>query len=282
MPALPMLLTQWPLLCCRQAVRICVMVVLLLACSACASKEAYVRPPVAGEAGQAWETFTSAQMPKGPFRVSATLRYETPSGESTRVAALMWGNGSLQDPYPLRLDIQASIGITVAKIREDGSSFQAYSPDEKTVYTNEGPNRTLTSFGLPIPVSLGQLSRLLNGQANALFAPPITSAGTGSREFTLTQRGMAFPVPEAKLPGIIELSPNGTLLSWRDFGNGWAMEFAMSPNNPRIPERLSVSHPAGYAATITVKKMEQLTTPFKNDQLDLTLPGGTSRKPLSQ
>ena len=291
MPALSVNVTHnpWRLQRCLafEAARFCVrrvlLLVLLLTSVACAGKEAVLHPPTAGDAGQAWDNFTASRPLTGPFRVSATLRYETPSDENTRVSALMWGNGSLQNPHPLRLDLQASLGITVAKVREDAASFVAYSPDEKTAYGSEGPNRALTSFGMPIPVSLGELSRLLNGQAVTLFAPPTTSAGTPPRTFALTNRGITFPVPDANLPGIIELSANGTLLSWRGTGgNGWVMEFVMAQDNPLVPDRLTISHPAGYKATITVKKLERLAAPFKKDQLALTLPDGTTHKPLGE
>ena len=266
---------------------VALLIALLMALAACAPVEPVMRPPTAEEGPLAWETFVNrslvARDQSGPFRVSTTLRYEDPSGESTRVSALLWGNGPSRGLYPLRLDLQVSMGITVAKIREDASSFLAYSPDEKTAYTHAGKGISLLSFGVPIPVSLGDLSLLLSGQAGTLLLPPGASAGHAPGAGTLTSRGIAFAVPDAPLPGIIEISPEGTLLSWRDYSNkSWVMEFVMNPQNPLVPARVVVNHPSGHAATITVKSVERLEAPFNREQLALNLPDGTARKPLGQ
>ena len=271
----------------RPGLLVALLMVLFMALASCAPMEPVMRPPTAEEGPLAWETFVNrslaARDQSGPIRVSATLRYEDPSGESTRVSALLWGNGPSRGLYPLRLDLQASMGITVAKIREDASSFLAYSPDEKTAYTHAGKDRSLLSFGVPIPVSLGDLSLLLAGQAGTLLLPPGASAGHAPGVGSLTGRGIAFAVPDAPLPGIIELSPAGTLLSWRDYSNkSWVMEFAMNPHNPLEPSKVVVNHPSGHSATITVKSVERLATPFNSEQLALNLPDGTARKPLGQ
>ena len=128
-----------------------------------------------GDAAAAWNAYSARtrteEATARPFRLSASLRYTDNKGESTRVSSLFWGNG--RTPYPLRLDLTAGVGTVVAKIRENNDNFTAYNPDEKTAYFHTRENRALSAFGVPIPLTLLDLSLILTGRGGTLFLPPV-------------------------------------------------------------------------------------------------------------
>ena len=262
----------------------------LLLCSGCVTSQKHVAPggpqvESGDKAERVWRRYvaraTTADALTGPFRISASLRYTEPSGDSTRVSSLFWGNGQKASPYPLRLDLTAGIGTVVAKIREDATSFVAYSPDEKTAYTSDRGDRTLVSFGVPIPFTLGDLSLLLTGHGSSLLLPSVPTTDSGVPPVNRpTQDGVAYTLAGTKLAGILELSSDGVPLSWRESGGGWAISFEPGEANPLQPHRLRIAHPQGHSALIVVRDMSRVSPPFSVGQLDLPLPPGTAVKAL--
>lgn len=271
------------------------LLVLLLFCSACSWHQGGSKPgsdggrPESGDkATQLWQRYTARAMAAegmtGPFRVAANLRYTAASGENTRVSSLLWGNGKADSPYPLRLDLLAGIGTVVAKIREDSDSFVAFSPDDKTAYTHIRDDRTLVSFGVPIPLTLGDLTLLLTGQGGRLFLPSGTRTDSGvPPEHKLTESGASYIITGAPLPGVLELSDTGAPIAWREQRkDGWSIEMEPGDENPLQPRKLRISHPQGYSALIVVKEISRVSPPYTAVQMDLALPPGTATKPLKQ
>ena len=268
---------------------------LLLFCSACSLHQGGVKPdlgsgkPESGDkATQLWQRYTARAMAAegmtGPFRVAANLRYTAASGESTRVSSLLWGNGKADSPYPLRLDLLAGVGTVVAKIREDSGNFLAFSPDEKTAYTHARDDRTLVSFGVPIPLTLGDLTLLLTGQGGRLFLPTGTRTDSGvPPEHSLTENGASYLITGAPLPGILELSDTGAPTAWREQReDGWSIELEPGEENPLQPRKVRMSHPKGYSAIIIVKEISRVSPPYTATQMDLALPPGTTTIPLER
>ena len=267
---------------------------LLLFCSACSPHTAGPKPdagalPESGDkAVRIWQRYAAraavAQSITGPFRLSANLRYTAASGESTRVSALLWGNGKAASPYPLRLDLLAGIGSVVAKIREDSTSFVAFAPDDKTAYTHARDDRTLVSFGVPIPLALDDLTLLLTGHGDKLFMPAGVRTDSGAPPVRkLTAQGASYQVDNAPLPGILELSDTGAPIAWREQReDGWRIEIEPEDENPLLPRKLRISHPKGYSALILVKEVARVSPPYTSAQLDLPLPPGTAVKPLEK
>ena len=237
-------------------------------------------------ARQTWERFTArakaAEINTGPFRVSGTLRYTGHDGQSTRVSSILWGNGSLDSPYPLRLDLLAGVGNVVAKIREDRSSFLAYVPDENTAYTHERGLNTLVSFGVPIPLTLSDLTLLLTGRSGALFLPYTESGMSPMPEtYTRTEKGFSYVIRDAMLPGRLEISTSGAPVSWSEYrDNGWTITFESRDDNPLLLRRLQVSHPKGYSALIVVREFERLPKAFPPEHLSLALPRDVDMRDL--
>lgn len=267
----------------------CGLVVLCaLFCSACAGQR-FLSTKSEGDALTAWHSFVAranaAEVNTGPFRVSATMRYTT-SKETTRVAAFLWGNGDARAPYPIRLDLLASVGNVVAKIREDSEMFMAFNPGNETAYFHPQGRSTLEAFGVPIPLSLDDLTLLLTGRSGMLFLPPDTNVSSPMpKDFTHTDKGTAFAISAARLPGILEVSPLGVPLVWRESKDtGWVITFDPSEKNPLQPRRLLIAHTgspdAVYDAVIVIKEITHLPTPYTKAQLDLQLPKHIMLHPL--
>ena len=268
---------------------------LTLLCSACSLHQGGAGLAAGGgqvesgdKAAQIWQRYTAralaAENMSGPFRVSANLRYTSASGESTRVSSLLWGNGKADSPYPLRLDLLAGVGAVVAKIREDSGNFIAFAPDEKTAYTHARDDRTLVSFGVPIPLTLGDLTLLLTGQGGRLFLPSTIRTDSGApAEHKLTENGASYVVTGANLSGVLELSSTGVPIAWRELRqDGWSISIEPGEENPLHPRRLRISHPQGYSAIIVVREISRVSPPYTAEQMDLTLPPGTATKPLER
>lgn len=271
--------------------------VLLLALSlcACAGHKASV-PDAPGlpedqafpgdKAARIWQKLDarakSAEFMKGPFRISATLRYTDKAGDNTRVSSLLWGNGKTESPYPLRLDLLAGVGSVVAKVREDEISFVVYSPEEKTAYVHEGSPATLSSFGVPIPLSLSDLTLILTGRGGLLFLPE-NQSGRIPEDRKETPDGAHFIVPGAKLPGELEVSDEGAPLEWHEINkDGWSIVMEPGDKDPLVPKKLRVSHTKGYSALINVKEIARVSPPFTKAQLELPLPPGTTKKNIDE
>ena len=268
---------------------------LVLLCSACSLHQGGEKPGMGGgpepggdKAARIWQHYTAralaAENMTGPFRISANLRYTAQSGESTRVSSLLWGNGKADSPYPLRLDLLAGVGTVVAKIREDSSSFMAFAPDEKTAYTHARDDQTLVSFGVPIPLTLGDLTLLLTGQSGRLFLPSTIRTDSGvPAEHKLTEDGASYVVTGAHLSGVLELSSTGAPIAWRELRqDGWSISMEPGEANPLQPKKLRITHPKGYSALIVVRDISRVSPPYTEAQMDLALPPGTAKKPLER
>lgn len=274
--------------------------IVLMACGACVTRKggssgALPHPTPgstpspdaqASEAEQIWQRFATqaatAEVMTGPFRISANMRYTDPAGESGRVSALLWGNGSADSPYPLRLDLMAGVGSVISKIREDGSSILAYTPSEKTAYVQEGGGRNLSTFGVPIPLTLGDLTLMLSGRSGQLFLPEGAQAIAVPPYHNVTAASVSFTLPSSRLPGILELSSLGAPLSWKELKeNGWVIAFESADTAPLLPTKLRITHPKGYSALIVVKDISRVSPPYSSTQMTLVLPPGTKKESLS-
>lgn len=271
------------------------LLLLTLAAFGCATRTAPKAAPAAAretaetsKEEQIWQRFrtraAAAENMTGPFRIAANLRYTDAEGKTNRVSVLFWGNGQAGSPYPLRLDLLAGVGSVVAKAREDERSFSIFVPEEKTVYAHEGDSGTLASFGVPIPLSLGDLSLLLTGRSGALFLPASVHNDTLTPpEHSLTPQGARFTVTDSRLPGVLELSDTGAPLSWSELqGKGWTIALEPGATNPLQPSRVRISHPGGYSALVVLKELERVSPPYSAARLALELPPGTNKKPLTE
>ncbi len=255
------------------------LLLLLLTQTACTPRQGPESSATPKDAAAVWTAYAARAKAEEnaarPFRLGAVLRYTDAKGESVRVSSLLWGNG--RTPYPLRLDLTAGVGTVVAKIREGSDKFTAYNPDEKTAYFHTRENRALSAFGVPIPLTLHDLSLILTGRGGSLFLPQAGEAPQASP----TPAGFAFRTQGASLAGILELSPQGFPVSWRQEG-GWVLSFEPESDDPMRPRRVRIIHPQGPEALIVVRSLDFPPSPFVGAQLELALPPGTQQKELPE
>ena len=237
-------------------------------------------PAPADQADAAWHAYRSwAQgndAEAGPFRLNASLRYKTGEHDGNRVVALLWSNGEV----PLRLDIMAGIGATVARIREDDTTFLAYSPNENKAYYHNGDGRALLSFGVPVPFSVPDLAYLLNGRFGRVFDDARADARL------VADGGIAYTLPRGRVRGMLELSPEGRPRHWTDTPPGekqagWDMRIDYDEAVPPLPRKITITHAKGYSAILLVKERERPQA-FTGEQLGLELPEGAEVLPLRQ
>ncbi len=236
-------------------------------------------------AGDVWSKFEkisqNAEVVSGPFRINATLYYAGKEG-SQRVTVYFWGdnaagkNGAAPLLWPLRLDILMGPGSVMGKILENGSNFTVYVPRDETAYYHTGDGPALLAFGVPVPFSLADLSLLLTGQFERVFAgngpPPAYMAKDGLIAYTLNGR----------LTGTLELSSDGLPRVWREnSGKGWTLDIEYWEGSTRnTPRKLHIVHSRGAEATLIVRELDR-PAPFTPAQMELTFPERTRFAPLT-
>ncbi|ABM28568.1 conserved hypothetical protein [Nitratidesulfovibrio vulgaris DP4] len=262
----PALMMLWAVVC----------VALAGGCASKAPRGALAPADTAATVWNAYKAYSAAtERDTGPFRLETSLRYNA-GDDGHRVIALIWGNGKA----PLRLDIMAGIGATVAKIRETDDTFLAYSPNEQKAYHHYGDGKALFSFGVPVPFSVSDLTAMLDGRFGSVFG--LRSAG----EATLVPgMGIAYTLEGKRPGGSLVISEAGLPVRWTDgTADGWNLavtyaEDADATATP-MPRKLVFQHGKGYNAIILVKERVRLDTPFSPEQLGLELPEGTTLLPL--
>lgn len=248
----------------------------LIALTACAKQPQFDTNPSDPAAAVAlWQRFEAASAAEArPFRVQMSLRYG-PEGDSRRVVALLWGNDSRQ----LRLDVMAGVGVTVAKIAEEGDHFLLYDPSQHKAYFHQGSQKPLLVMGVPIPLGIADLSALLQGQYTHVFGQSYSAAYAAA--VSSASGGIKYSLDHNRLRGQLELNQQGLPLLWRENGTlGWSMSIAYSDDSPPLPRRIAIDHPNGEKALILVKERNFPAKPFTAENLKLILPESTQLQPL--
>ncbi|MDR3319486.1 MAG: hypothetical protein LBS77_00645 [Desulfovibrio sp.] len=212
----------------------------------------------------------SADIPSKPFRVQMSLRFGT-EDDTRRVTALFWGN----DEERLRLDVMAGVGVTAAKIIEDGQHFLIYSPNDNKAWFYQGATQPLLQVGVPIPFNLGHLADLLNGRYALVFGKEC-----GNSDFL--QDGLLRCELTSKPGGDLTVSADGLPQVWRENGkgHGWKMQIFYSEDTPALPYRLNLTMENGKRAIVLVKDRENPARPFSD--VRLALPADTLLLPLAK
>ncbi|MBZ4648906.1 MAG: hypothetical protein JG760_1157 [Desulfomicrobiaceae bacterium] len=87
----------------------------------------------------------------------------------------------------LLLTISSSVGSVLALVEETPSQVQVYVPERNVLYISHDPRAVLPAQGLPLPLTLGQLARLLQGDWGAVLPETFLRAHhrDGGMEFLL-------------------------------------------------------------------------------------------------
>lgn len=269
--------------------------------SACAKPVVHAPNTVAPEsqAASAWQNYEkyshAMQSHHAPYRVSASLRYDS-HGNGHRVLVYMWSNDeaatTTQMASPLRLDIVAGIGATVGQVREDANSFLMYSPNEEKVYYHQGSRKPLFSLGVPVPLSIADVTDLVLGRFSNIFGTTFNTQA--NRQPMLEADG---DIAYSLLPqGQLILSPEGLVQQWREQSpnstgkqQGWVLDITYAePQNAQaaltLPRKLTFTYYGSkgidHKAIILIKERAYPDQPFTPEQIELQIPQGTPFYPL--
>ena len=214
-----------------------------------------------------------------PWRINLALRAgqeQDGKTESRRITALLWGNDAQHGP--IRLDVMAGIGATIANAREDAQELVLFLPQDNCALlaSGEDSRRALEALGVHLPLDLTDMAALLLGRFDSLFIPDWGRAGR-------TSKGLA-EVPlvnkQGFLPGKIILDNEARPIFWEDPASGWIMEMAYSIT-PNEPDRLKALHKDGQFAILVIKTNETPSAPYTDKQLELRIPRGTAWRALA-
>ncbi len=242
-------------------------------------------PPIDSNADAVWKSYAqSAHTLNKPFRNQLSLRYGV-EGQTDRVSALLWGNSS----QTLRLDISASVGITVAKILESPDNFTLYIPQEEVAYVHEGQSKESFNIGIPLPLSLEHVSLLLQGHYGTVFGLQFDGMPMPLREADVLLLGnpevpedaVAYALEEGDFRGKLVLNTLGQPVFWQeDSSTGWTMEFSYKEHEEQ-PYKLYIRHLASERKAIIIVKERAVDLDlFTPKQMRLILPQETVQYPL--
>lgn len=256
-------------------IRLAAALLFLMLLPACAKQMPMGTPAAPQEAEAVWQRYTAicaAQEAQMPYRLQMSLRYGS-EGDTRRVTALLWGNSSQH----LRLDVNAGVGATVAKIQDDGDHFLVYAPMENKAYFHQGSQKPLLDVGVPMPFGVTALADLLNGRYAAVFG----DSYSGTAEMTPT--GLRFKVEQGRITGTLEVDQQGLPLRWKDADKqGWSLQVGYE-DGATLPYKLEIAHgKTGKRAIVLVKERNTPSAPFTQPQLRLILPEDTPVMPLRQ
>ncbi len=275
------------------------MIMLLLLLSACGKEqqiapvtpvqpskqeEPKVEPPKKTAPEIYWDKYAaSAKVSMSPFRNQLTLRYGV-EGKTDRAAALLWGNSSKE----IRLDINAGVGVSVAKVYEGPKEFILYLPREKTAYLYSGEQKPLFTIGVPMPLGLAHLTQILKGHYAKVFGEeysdivkPADAALPAAILEELPKNAAAYILDGNDFEGTLVLSSQGLPLYWQaEDGKGWVIEFSYK-DGQKLPYKLNIQHISSKRkALLLVKERSSNVKTFRRDTLRLTYPKTTAVKPL--
>ena len=242
-------------------IRFCLVALACLVAVACARTPVVESPDSRDQ--QRWQQYLAVCDAAGakPYRLQMSLRFGD-EGDTRRVTALAWGN----DTNCVRLDVMAGVGVTVAKIRQEGEHFLVLDPRNNKAWFHEGANKPLLRIGVPLPFDLGQLTALLCGQYGEVFGR--SNAGMS---------GTAFALP-GDTHATLALDEQGRPAMWAEKGS-WQM--AIDHDEAGLPRKIRLTHPNGKKAILLVKERENPQA-FADDQLRIALRQDIELRPLSQ
>ncbi len=254
--------------------------IILMTLCACA-KSIPTSDPVQNpaEVQDVWGKYlNTSQQNISPFRAQMSLRYGT-QNDTRRVTALLWSN----DAQELRLDVNAGIGVNIAKIFENKQLFLVYIPREEVAYYHQGAQKPLFNAGVPVPFNLQQLAQIIVGQYASVFGVEHGENVTFARDDNSDLPAYTFPLNHGMFNGFITLNAQGLPIHWQEEDNqGWSLSLSYRDNST-TPYKLSMIHVhEGKRAILLIKEQESPLPPFTDEQMRLTLPDNIEVLPLKE
>ena len=250
-----------------QALAALALTALVLLAAACARHAPQAPPTPADGLWQAFGQSRLAASQSGPaLSARASLQYSGPKRNS-RVLLKLWGDLG----YPLRLDVEAGIGASIAMLREDAKGLTAYFPQSGEAMVSADARRGLWPLGLDAPLSLADLAGLVAGTYDGL-APQAYASAEPSGEGGWTY-GFQGPGPLATLTLDARARPVAMTGAWAD--SPWEMVLSGHDGEGRTAQKMTLERPPDTRVVIRIKENERRHAPWPPEALALELPPGT-------
>lgn len=233
---------------------------------------ARVEPPLATLSIQeVWSRFQELQavpplQGKG-CRLKASLNYFSPQ-QSHRLVLDLWGNYSL----PLRLNLKAGFGRTVAMWRVDKGQWLGYVPDKQRAYTHPDSRTGVSRMGVASPFDLQELLFLFSGQWQEVL-PRVFEQGEPLRD-----RGYEYTLARDNRVRSLILDRTGRPREIQGRrGTGWSMRFSEYARVGKrwVPFRVHLKNTNQEEILIHIKEIEPVRSPWSKSSLKLELPEQT-------
>lgn len=226
--------------------------------------------------GDLWRTFQDrralAARDGAGILAAGSLNYSG-GGQSHRLTLRLWGAPEL----PLRLDLAAGIGSTVAMLREESGGWVGYFPSEGAAYASKSALFGQRSLGLDLPFTLRELAGLALGTYRG-FAPARYEAAEPAED-----GGTRYELPSGGNVAGLTLDAQGrpVVFAGRLRGRNWTMTLSRHGEDPAAPPaRIDIALEPDVRAVLRIKRLERRATPWPDAALELPLPPGTAVTPL--
>jgi len=233
--------------------------------------------PTSPAPGDVWTRFLTQQqaLAQAPddISLSASLYYTTQE-RTNRTILDLWGRRD----YPLRLNIRAGIGASLALMREDETGLLVFYPSEGKAFQHPDSRAAMPAMGLDLPFNLRDLTALLTGPATRLLPDKFISA-------SLVNGTYAFAMPLDSPVAEVRLLADGRLAGLHGRGpRPWRIEVARHKRiegHGTSPEQLTMDVPSGQNgqngqnASLRLRSLAFRSEPWEDKALALDLPPGT-------
>ena len=238
--------------------RLLILCILIIPVFACAPK----KPPVDRPPQYVWNEFRSDMTEfssETSFLINASITYIT-RDKRNRVQSSLWGRIG----YPVRMDLSAGFGQTIAMWREDEGSWEAYFPGENIKYVHYDARLGAGMLGYPTPLDLRRTVRILLGDFGGLIPETFHEVGdhNGMWEYFFKDQEVQSVV----------LTRDGSVAAIN--GPGWKVELSARRDEEschyysRIDMRLSDNE----SALIRIRSIRPDHEEWEDDQLELNVP----------
>lgn len=243
----------------------------MLFLSACSLKpsDILLTPANEAEALILWDQFVAPnQAPLAPYVINGSFRFGLPN-ETRRVTYIMWSNGDL----PLRLDIQAGIGVGIASIEENENQVHVFLPQNERAYilASDALDSFLQRLGMSVPLSFMEISALMRGEFSTFFYSELQSISMNEKANTIEDR-YVYVVDMPKM--FLKISLNTKALpTYFEINEEWGI--AIEYNEIDLPYKLTFnSLVSEYKGIMLVKEINNREA-FSKEALELQIPSGT-------
>ncbi len=197
--------------------------------------------------------------PDQSFLIRASISYDSPE-RSHRIQSSLWGYIN----YPIRMDLSAGFGQTIAMWHEDERFWQAYFPGENTRYIHPDGSVGASMLGYPTPFDLQQTVKVLLGDFGDLIPEAFYKAET-------LDGGWKYYFREHEVENII-LDQDGSVRSVN--GRGWKVEFSGRKDEDMFPyySRIDMQLSEEQRALVRIKSVELNAEQWDEEQLELKIP----------